>query len=106
MDVSAVPLAGDNMARTKQQLTDLSAARIRERNHQALIWAEFVAIVNATLVPEQELILRVIKNGRMKRLGRLLFNEIDKKLIADANTEAIAILADNNATLAELDKIL
>lgn len=94
------------MARTKQQLTDISAARIKERNHQALVWAEFVAIINATLVPEQEVILRVIKNGRLRRLGRLLLDEIEKKLIADAATEATAILADDNATLTELDKIL
>lgn len=94
------------MARTKQQLTDISAARIRERNHQALLWTEFVAIINTTLVPQQELMLSAIKNGRLKRLSRLLFSEIDKKLIADANAEATAILADNNADLTELDKIL
>jgi len=94
------------MARTKKQLTDISAARIRERNHQAMTWAEFQAIINATLIPEQEVILRAIKNGQVKKLGRLLFSEIDKKLIADSNAEAIAILADNNADLIELDKIL
>jgi len=94
------------MARTRQQLIDISAARIRERNRKVMAWAEFVAIINATLVPEQDIILRSIRNGRLRRLGRLLFAEIDKKEIADANTEAVAIFADNNADLAELDKIL
>jgi len=94
------------MARTKKKLTSISAARIKERNNQAITWVDLIAIINATLVPEQELILNAIKNGRLRRTGRLIMAEIDKKQTADAQAEATAIFADNNATLAELDRIL
>lgn len=94
------------MARTKLQLTRISAARIKERNNKAITWIEFLAILTATPVPEQDVILTAMRNGRFRRAARLIFDEVDKKFTADALIEATAILADNNADLTELDRIL
>ncbi len=92
--------------RNKAQLITVIARKLRERSRRRLSWAEFLIVINGIDVPQQELILRALSNGRDHVLGTLLIKELSQKELVDATAEATRMLADNSADLIELDKII
>ncbi len=94
------------MARTRPQLLTLSATRIREQNRNNLNWLGMLRALNQAAVPDREIIITAIKSGDIRQVGTLIMAEINKVDQVDAATEADTILADDNVTLTELDRIL
>lgn len=94
------------MARTKQELTDISARRIREQNQKALNWGGFISSMNRLNQSERGVLLAAIMGGDTVVVGTTVVNAVNLKHTADADAEAASILADDNADLAELDRIL
>ena len=104
-----IPVARANPPRpprNKAQLITAIARKLRERNQRRLTWTELITTMNGIAVPQQELIIDALADGRNHLLGTLLIVELTQKQQADAITEATAILADDSADLTELDKIL
>lgn len=94
------------MARTKQELTDLSAARIHDQNRAALNWGRFISALNQAATPQREQILAAIIQGDTVGVGTFVITQVEVKHKTDADREAVTILADDNVTLDELDRIL
>ncbi len=92
--------------RTKAQLITVITRKLRERSSRRLTWVEFMTMMNAIAVPQQEQILRALSNGRNHALGTFILSELTQVLQTNAVAEATAILADNSADLTELDKII
>lgn len=94
------------MPRTRPQLLAISARRIREQNRVNLDWTGMLRALNRATVPDREIIITAIKSGNIRQVGTLIIEQINKVHQTDANAEAVTILADDNATLTELDRIL
>lgn len=94
------------MARTKQQLTDLSATRIREQTRKTLNWGQFIAALNSLTTPKREVLVAAVIKGQVEAVGSAIVSAVNQNLRADADAEATTILAKNNVTLTELDRIL
>lgn len=94
------------MARTRPQLLTLSATRIREQNRNNLNWLGMLRALNQATVPDREVIINAVKTGDIRQVGTLVIAQINKVHQTDATTEAGTILADDNVTLTELDRIL
>ena len=92
--------------RTKAQLITVIARKLRERSNRRLTWTEFMTIMNAISVPQQEQMLRALSNGSNHALGTFILRELNQALQSNAVAEATTILADNSANLTELDKII
>ncbi len=94
------------MARTKQELTDISANRIREQNRKSLNWGKFIAALNQLATPERDVLVAAVVNGDVAVVGTTIVDAVNAKHVVDADAEAISILADDSADLTELDRIL
>ena len=94
------------MARTKQELTDISSRRIREQNRKALNWGQFIASLNSLATPERDVLVAAVVNGDVVVVGTTIVDAVNAKHTVDADAEAASILADDNADLSELDRIL
>lgn len=94
------------MARTKTELTTLSATRIREQDRKTLNWGKIISSLNRAGVPQRDVIIQAVKDGDALFIGELIINEVNSKLQSDADSEATTILADDNVDITELDRIL
>lgn len=93
------------MAKTKEEITDIFAARLFPKNFQALTFTDFTDALTALSANHKTRVLDALLEGRTDKLGILLFEMMKLKGEANALTEAQGLMADDNLTLAELQII-
>jgi len=88
-----------------QVIADIKSRLVNKRVSE-LVWGDITASVVALNAGQKQAIVTAFRSQDPQRVSRLLFRAVHNKVVADAQTEADAMMADDSLSLTELQRIL
>jgi len=94
------------MAKDKSQIVNDIAFGLLSNKRKTYNWGQFIALLNSLSQEDKDLIVKQFSDGNQKRFSRIIFDKIHLKMHSDSIDEANAMLADDNATLDDMQKFI
>jgi len=91
---------------TRAQVIANIKSRLVNKRVSELVWGDITASVVALNAGQKQAIVTAFRSQDPQRVSRLLFRAVHNKVVADAQTEADAMMADDSLSLTELQRIL
>ena len=93
------------MPLTKEQIRDRIAERLKLEARGIITAQDILTALTNMTAPERQQYLSAVNDENAERIGRLTIRAIYKKIEEDKKAEADTILADDQMSLAEIERV-
>lgn len=90
---------------TRDQVIDRIEKKLIQVHQSELQWTDITSAIGNSGTTNKNLIVSAIKNKEPSTLADLIFTLVSDKITADAKAEAATMVADDNLSLTELQRI-
>lgn len=93
------------MALTKDQVRDAIAARLVRERRGTIVFGDIVSAFQNTSAAEKAQFAAAVNAGKRVQVGAMVLQVTNRQLLEDMKAEADTILADDQLSLAEVERI-